>query len=159
MCLIILFVLLKSLYKMRKVLFGFICLLALSFSVSAQQGGGQRQQRTPEESAKQYTETLKTELKLTAAQVASVEAANLAFFKESAKMRESLAGGGGGGDMTAMREASQKLQTQRTEAFKKVLTNEQMQAYQKYLEANPQRGFGGQGGQGQGGQGGQRRNQ
>ena len=133
---------------MKKVLLGIVCLLVLSITVSAQQGqGGNRQQLTPEESAKRQTETLKTELKLDAKQAAAVEAANLAYAREQAKLRPAGGGQGqGGGDMTAMREAMQKLQTQRTEAFKKVLTNEQMQAYQKYLESNPQRGFGGQGG-------------
>jgi len=140
-------------YKMKKVLFGFICLLALSFTVSAQPGqGGNRQQRTPEESAKQYTETLKTQLNLTARQVAPVDSVNLVYAKAIAKLREN-AGGGGGGDFSAMRESMQKLEDQRVTAFGKILTDEQVQAYKKYLADRPQRGQG----QGQG-QGGQRRN-
>jgi len=134
---------------MKKVLFGFICLLALSFSVSAQPGqGGNRQQRTPEESAKQYTETLKTTLNLTARQVAPVDSVNLVYAKAVAKLRENS-----NGDFQSMREPMTKLEDQRTAAFAKILTDEQVQAYKKYLADRPQRG--GQGGQG----GGQRRNQ
>ena len=129
---------------MKKVLFGFICLLALSFTVSAQPGqGGNRPQGTPEERAKQYTETLKTTLGLTAKQVAPVDSINLIYFKDFAKLRENA-----GGDFSSMRESMQKLEDKRVDAFAKVLTDEQVQAYKKYLADRPQRG----------GQGGQRRN-
>jgi len=132
---------------MKKILFGFVCLLVLSFTVSAQPGqGGNRQQRTPEESAKQYTETLKTQLNLTARQVAPVDSVNLVYAKESAKMRENASG-----DFASMREPMQKLEDQRVAAFAKILTDEQVQAYKKYLADRPQRGGPG-GGQGQGGQ-------
>jgi len=130
---------------MKKIILGFICLLILSFTVSAQPGqGGNRQQRSPEENAKQYTETLKTELKLTTAQVAPVEADNLVYAKEAAKLRENSRG-----DFSSMRESLQKLEKQRIEAFKKVLTADQVKAYEKFLESRPQRGQG-QRGQGQG---------
>ena len=136
---------------MKKILFGIICLLALSFTVSAQQGqGGNRPNfSNPEEMAKRETETLKTELKLTQTQLAPVEAANLAYSKEIAKLFENA---GGGGDRTAMREQMTKLEAKRVEAFGKVLTKEQLDAYKKYSETRFQRG------PGQGGQGGGNRN-
>ena len=128
---------------MKKMLFGIVCLLVLSMTVSAQPGQG-RQQRTPEESAKQYTETLKTQLNLTAKQVTQVEPINLEYAKAAAKLRENSQG-----DFASMREPMQKLEDKRVDAFAKILTDEQLQAYKKYLADRPQRGPG---------QGGQRRN-
>ena len=137
---------------MKKVLFGIICLLALSFTLSAQQGqGGNRQQRTPEESAKQTTEQFKTTLKLTTQQVSKVEEVNLVYAKAQTKLQESMRSGGGGGDRTAMQAERTKLETQRGAALEKILTKEQMDAYKKWVTERPQ--MGGQGGQG----GGQRR--
>ena len=131
---------------MKKVLFGIVCLLVLSLSVSAQPPqGGNRQRLSPEESAKQETQTLKTELKLADNQLAPVEAANLVYFKELAKLRENA-----GGDFSSMRESMQKLENQRIASFEKVLTKEQLDAYKKYSEERRQRGPG-QRGQGQGG--------
>ena len=131
---------------MKKVLFGIVCLLVLSLTASAQPGqGGNRQRLSPEESAKQYTETLKTELKLTATQIAPVTSVNLEYAKEFAKLRENA-----GGDFSSMRESMQKLEEKRTTAFEKILTKEQVDAYKKYLANRPQRGQGQGGGQGQG---------
>ena len=146
------FVLLKSFKNMKKVLFGFICLLALSLTVSAQQGqGGNRQMPTPEESAKRLTDQFKTDFKLTDQQVPKVQEINLTFSKEQTKLFETMRnGGGGGGDFTAMREQITKLETQRGAALEKVLTKEQMDAYKKYLADRPQMGRQGGGGQGGG---------
>ena len=119
---------------MKKMFLGFVCLLVLSFTVSAQPGQG-RQQRSPEESAKQYTETLKTQLNLTAKQVAPVDSVNLIYAKAAAKLREESQG-----NFSSMRESMQKLEDQRTTAFAKILTDEQLQAYKKYLADRPQRG-------------------
>ena len=141
---------------MKKVLFGFICLLALSLTVSAQQppqGGGNRQMPTPEESAKRMTDQFKTDLKLTDQQVPKVQEVNLTYAKAMSKLREGMTGGGGG-DFTAMREQMTKLETQRGTALEKILTKEQMDAYKKWFTDRPQMGRqcgqGGQGGQGQG---------
>ena len=145
---------------MKKVLFGLICLLALSFTVSAQQGqGGNRPQRTPEETAKQQTEQFKTDFKLTAQQVPKVEEVNLVYAKAQTKLMETMRSGGGGGDFSAMQAERTKLETQRGTALEKILTKEQMDGYKKWVADRPQMGRqGGQGGQGGQGQGqGQRR--
>jgi len=124
---------------MKKVLFGIVCLLFLSITVSAQPGqGGNRPQRTPEQSAKIYTDTLKVRLNLTAKQVAPVDSLNLVYAKAAAKLRENA-----NGDFSSMRESMQKLEDQRTAAFAKVLTDEQVQAYKKYLADRPRMGQGG----------------
>ena len=132
---------------MKKVLFGIVCLLALSLTISAQPGqGGNRQRLTPEESAKQVTEQFKTNFKLTTQQVPKVEAVNLEYAKAQSKLRDSMTGGGGG-DRTAMREQMTKLETTRGTALEKILTKEQMDAYKKWVTERPQMGRpGGQGG-------------
>jgi len=131
---------------MKKIFLGIVCLLVLSFTVSAQQERGNRQLRTPEESAKQYTEMMKTQLNLTDKQINQVDPINLTYAKDAAKLRENS-----NGDFASLREPMQKLQEKRTADFEKILTDEQMQAYKKYLAEQPQRG-------GPGGGGGRRNN-
>ena len=135
------FVLLKSVINMKKILFAIVCLFVVSLTVSAQQGQGNRQRLTPEESAKQLTETLKTELNLTAEQVTQVQEINLDYAKEFAKLRENA-----NGDFSSLREPMQKLEEKRVAAYEKVLTDEQLQAYKKFMEERRQRGPGQGGG-------------
>ena len=123
---------------MKKMLFGIICLLVLSITVSAQPGRGNRQQLTPEESAKRQTEQFKTDFKLTDQQVPKVNEVNLVYAKAAAKVRENARGGGG--DFSAMREEMNKLETQRGTALEKILTKDQMAAYKKWVADRPQRG-------------------
>ena len=131
---------------MKRFLFVIVCLLVVSFAVSAQPGQrGDRQQRSPEENAKRNTEWMKTELKLTEDQIAPVDSINLVYAKAQAKLRESA-----NGDFSSMRENMQKLEALRLEAYEKVLTEEQIQAYKKFIEERRQRG------PGQGGPGGRR---
>ena len=119
---------------MKKIVFVFTCLFIVStLTVSAQQ----RQRRTPEESAKQTTEWMKTELKLTAKQVAPVDSINLVYAKAVAKLRDSASGG----DFASMREPMQKLEDQRVKSFEKILTKEQLEGYKKQAaERRPGRG-------------------
>ena len=123
---------------MKKVLFVIICLSVVSVTVFAQQRGTRR---TPEESAKQTTEQLKTELKLTAKQIAPVDSINLVYAKAVAKLRENSTG-----DFASMREPMQKLEEQREKAFVKILTKEQLEGYKKWVAERPQRQRGGGGG-------------
>ena len=128
--------------NMKKNLLLIVCLFVVSVAVSAQQGQrGQGQRMTPEESAKQTTEWMKTELKLTAQQVTSVETVNLDIAKEQAKLRESA-----NGDFASMREAVQKLEEKRVAAFEKILTKEQLESYKKLAAERQQRGRQGGGG-------------
>jgi len=129
---------------MRKILFLFVSLLVVSVTVSAQQG--QRGQRmTPEESAKQYTELMTSEFKLTAQQVTSVTSVNLEIAKEQSKLMENA-----NGDFSSLRESRQKLEEKRAASLEKILTKDQMDSYKKWAAERQQRGPGGQGG-GQGG--------
>ena len=85
-----------------------------------------QQRMNPEEMAKQTTEWMKTELKLTDDQVTKVEAINLSIAQERTKMIENAAG-----DFEAMRPEMEKLNAKTLEEFGKVLTKEQLEEYQK----------------------------
>jgi len=124
---------------MKKILFAIVCLFALTLTVSAQPGGGNR--RTPEENAKRMTDMMKTELNLTPAQVTPVDSINLVFAQAQAKLFEKA-----NGDRDAIREDMQKLNALRLEAYGKVLTQEQLDAYKKMMEERMRnRGNGGGG--------------
>ena len=110
---------------MKKLLFVIVCLFVVLATVSAQQ----REMPTPEESAKRMTESMKTELNLSAAQVAPVDSINLVFAKAQAKLFEKA-----NGDFASIREDMQKLNALRIEAYEKFLTDEQLQAYKKMME-------------------------
>jgi len=110
---------------MKRLLFAISCLFIVSFTVSAQQGN----QRSPEENAKRMTERMTTDLNLTPQQVAPVDSINLVFAKAQAALREKA-----NGDFSSMRDDMQKLNALRFQAFEKVLTDEQMQAYKKLME-------------------------
>jgi len=110
---------------MKKILFAVVCLFVVSLTVS-----GQRlNQRSPEESAKQLTERMTTELNLTSEQVVQIDSINLVFAKAQAKLIERA-----NGDFASVWEDMRKLNALRTEAYEKVLTDEQMLAYQKMME-------------------------
>jgi len=128
---------------MKKVLFVSFCLLLASTAIFAQQG--QRVQRTPEEMAKRQTERMTTDLKLTPEQVAPVDSINLVFAKAQAKLIEKA-----NGDFASVRDDMQKLNALRLEAFEKVLTKEQLDAYKQTMQER-MRNRGDRGGQGGGG--------
>jgi chromosome condensin MukBEF ATPase and DNA-binding subunit MukB len=131
---------------MKRLLFVFICMAVFSTAVWSQ-GQGQRQQRTPEQSAQQTTDWMKTECKLTDKQVAPVNEINLTYAKAAQKLRENMTGG----DFAAMREPMQKLEDQRVKDFEKILTKDQVATYKKAAAERMQRRPGGGGGAGGGG--------
>ena len=108
---------------MKKGLFLTICLFIVSVTAVAQQRGGGG---TPEENAKQTTEWMTAELKLTAEQIPQVEAINLSMAKERTQLMQNS-----GGNMDSAREAMQKLTEKTEEALSKILTNEQLDEYKK----------------------------
>ena len=110
---------------MKKILLAIACLLVVSGAMFAQGGNNQR---TPEENAKRMTERMKTELNLTAEQIAPVDSINLVFAKAQAKLMEKA-----NGDFASVREDMQKLSALRIEAYEKVLTDEQIEAYKKMM--------------------------
>jgi len=121
---------------MRKILLVVACLLVVSATMFAQRGNNQR---TPEENAKRTTERMTTELNLTPEQVAPVDSINLVFAKAQAKLIEKA-----NGDFASVRDDMLKLNALRLEAYGKVLTTEQIEAYKKML-ADRTRNRGGQG--------------
>jgi len=121
---------------MKKLLFVIICLSIVSGTAFAQQRGNRL---TPEESAKQTTDQLKTTLNLTDKQIAPVTEINLVYAKAVAKLRENASGG----DFASMREPMQKLEDERVKSFEKVLTKEQVDGYKKWAaERRPGQGGG-----------------
>ena len=110
---------------MRKFLFAIVGLLIVSSTVFAQRP----MQGTPEENAKRATEMMKRELNLTPEQIAPIDSINVIFAQAQAKLYESA-----NGDFASLREAMQKLNELRIEAYEPILTEEQMQAYKKLME-------------------------
>jgi len=129
---------------MKRILLAIICVCVVSLSVFAQPGRGGNQ-RTPEENAKRMTERMTTELKLTPEQVAPVDSINLVFAQAQAKLFEKA-----NGDFSSIREDMQKLSALRLEAYEKVLTKDQLDAYKEMMERMRNRG----GNRGNGGNGG-----
>ena len=134
-----------------KRLFVIVFMLAatVSFAV-AQPGQGQRQQRSPEERAKAETERLTILLSLNADQKAKIEAIELDLGKQMAAERQSNQG-----NREAMTAVFQKIDKERDNKYKTVLTADQ---FKKYLDDKAQRPQRGQGGGQGGGQGQSRRN-
>jgi LAS superfamily LD-carboxypeptidase LdcB len=110
---------------MKKVFVAIACMVIFSITGFAQRNN----KRSPEEMAKQMTERMKTELKLAEEQVVPVDSINLVFAKAQAKLRENA-----NGDFASIREDMQKLYALRLEAYEKVLTKEQLEAYKKIME-------------------------
>jgi len=86
---------------------------------------------------------MKTELKLTDTQAASVDSINLVYAKKQGELFQQ---GGGGGDREAMREKMTALNAEKEKAFAATLTEEQLAKYKE----NPRGGFGRPGGPGGG---------
>jgi len=128
---------------MKKLLIMSIMLVATIAFATAQQGQGQRQNRTPEEQAKATTDRMVELLKLNADQKTKVEAIELDLAKQQAAKMQNIQGNREA--MTAVRQEMDKL---REAKYKPVLTDAQ---FKTYLDNRTQRGQG----QGQGGQRGQ----
>ena len=119
--------------------------LTMGLGAYAQQGGGQ-QRRSPEERVKAMLERLTPELKLSQDQVVKLDTVFTRNFKELQKMREDAQASGNRPD----REAFQKLNNDRDEKVKAILSEEQFKKYKEQQEAMRQRGGGGpRGGGGQ----------
>lgn len=123
--------------------------LALNISVFAQQGGGQR--RTVEERVKATIERLTTELQLSKEQQVKLDTVFTTSFKAMQKMREDAQASGNRPD----RAAFEKINNERDEKVKGILSEEQYKKYQEQMEAMRQRGGNrGGGGGGNGARGG-----
>ncbi len=109
---------------MRKILLMTIVLFS-SLSLFAQE----RQRMTVEERAKNVTEWMKTELKLTQEQLAPVDSINLLFAKTQQLLFQAA-----DGDRSKIRESMEGLEKEKQTALSKVLTPEQLEAYKKKTE-------------------------
>lgn len=119
-----------------------VALFAFSASQAVAQQGGNRNMK-PEERAKQMTERLKTDVKLTDAQYEKVYALNLKQIQQMQEARKDNAAQQGD-----RREAFRTMQKNREDELAKILTAEQMQQYRETqkknaAEARERRGNGG----------------
>ncbi|WP_341840440.1 hypothetical protein [Chitinophaga caseinilytica] len=118
--------------------------LTMGLGAYAQQGGG-GQRRTVEERVKATLERLTTELKLSQDQVVKLDTVFTRSYKEMQKMREDAQASGNRPD----RDAFMKLNNDRDEKVKAILSEEQFKKYKEQQEAMRQRGGGPRGGGGQ----------
>lgn len=111
---------------------GLVLLFAMFVSVFsfAQDRGGQRN-FDPEAMAKRQTETLKEKLGLDKDQEKKIHDINLDSLKKMAELREEAQGGGG---FSAIREDMMAIRKKQDADIKKVLTEDQVEKYDKYLE-------------------------
>jgi hypothetical protein len=109
-----------------------VLLLSIATFAFAQRpgGGGGGTRSTPEETAKRTTEWMTKELKLTEKQIPKVDSINLVYAKRQSELFRNAQGG----DRSQMREAAQKLNTEKETALKPILTEKQLEAYKKELE-------------------------
>ncbi len=110
---------------MKKILF-FMVILLSSLSVMAQGG---RQRMTVEERAKQISEWMRTELKLSQDQIAPVDSINLLFAKTQQLLFQAA-----DGDRDKIRESMDGLEKEKVAALSKVLTPDQLETYKKKTE-------------------------
>ena len=132
---------------MKKLFVISIMLLVTVGFVAAQQGQGQRQQRTPEENAKIQVDRMVDLLKLNADVKKKIEVIELDLNKKMAEERQKVQG-----DREAFRAIFQKYDKLRDDKYKEVLSADQ---FKKYTDDKAQRP---QGQRGQGGGQGQRNN-
>lgn len=118
----------------QKIMLLLAFVLALNISAFAQQGGGQR--RTVEERVKMTIERLTTDLQLTKEQQVKLDTVFTSSFKAMQKMREDAQASGNRPD----RAAFEKINTERNEKVKGILSEEQYKKYEASQEAMRQRG-------------------
>ena len=106
-------------------------LLVTAGFVAAQQGQGQRQQRTPEESAKIQVDRMVDLLKLNADMKKKIEVIELDLNKKMAEKRQNAQG-----DREAFRAIFQEFDKLRDDKYKEVLSADQ---FKKYLDNKAQR--------------------
>lgn len=102
--------------------------LAIAVPASAQGGMGRGmggQQMSPEQMLTRQKEMLFKDITLTPEQSAKADTVIMQGMRKQMEMRQAARGGGGGGDMSAMREQMQKLNTERNDALKALLTSDE----------------------------------
>jgi Spy/CpxP family protein refolding chaperone len=116
--------------------------LAVSVPAYAQGGGGGGgrggMQGTPAERMARQKEQLFKDITLTATQSAKIDTVMMQAGEKQQEMMQ--AARSGGGDMATMRESMQKMNTERNDALKAILTDEQKKKFDENLAAMPQGG-------------------
>jgi len=103
-------------------------------------GPGGRGQFNPEEMAKRQTDQLAGYVKLTEEQKAKVMELNLKFAEKSREMRSGVSFRDMSDDeRQAFREKMNAQQEEKSQELKKILTEDQLKDYEKYLEEMQQR--------------------
>jgi hypothetical protein len=106
-----------------------IILSMLMTSVFAQQaGGGQRTQRTPEETAKTTVDQMVKDLALNQATSTKVYDVVLKYAKQTTAARQALAGGGG--DREAVKAKMTEITTARDKELKAILGDKPFETWQ-----------------------------
>lgn len=118
----------------------FVAAAALAIAVPAYAqgggGGGGGMQMSPAERMTRQKEQLFKDITLTAAQSAKVDSILL---QAQATQREAMmAARSAGGDMAAMQEPMRKMNTERNDALKALLTDEQKKKFEENVAAMPQ---------------------
>src|SRR5680860_189712 len=101
-----------------------VLFILVAFSSYAQRRGGDMP--SPEERAKQQTAQMTEHLKLTDEQQKEVGDINLTYAKKMMEARQEAAG-----DRTAMRSNMEAMQKEKSEALKKVLTEDQFKTLEE----------------------------
>lgn len=118
----------------------FVAAAALAIAVPAYAqgggGGGGGMQMSPAERMARQKEQLFKDIALTAALSAKVDTIML---QVGTKQQEAMAAArSGGGDMAAMRESMKKLNAERNDTLKALLTDEQKKKFDENVAAMPQ---------------------
>jgi Spy/CpxP family protein refolding chaperone len=116
--------------------------LAFAAPLYAQGGGGGGQQMTPEQRLARTKELLFKDITLSPANAVKIDTILVQATRKQGEIMQ--AARSGGGDMTAAREQITKLNTERNDAIKALLTDEQKKVFETNLANMPQgRGRGG----------------
>jgi len=100
-------------------------------------GGGGGMQMSPAERAARQKDMIFKDITLSAAQSAKVDTIKIEAGKK--QQEAMMVARSGGGDMAAMRESMQKMNTERNDALKAVLTSdEQKKKFDENVAAMPQ---------------------
>ena len=112
---------------MKKLVLLFTIVLFTMGSALAQQGQGQRERATPEERAKRQTETLTKELGLNKEQKDKIYKIVLKYSQPRKQENADTS-------REKRREEFQKIQKERNDSIKSVLTNDQKVKFDKHLK-------------------------
>ena len=121
------------------------------FTTQAQGGGGGGQQRrTVEERVKMVMDKL-VDLKMDKDQTTKTDSAFTKYYRNREKAMQDMMAGGAQPDRDKMREATQKLTTDRDDELKKIMSADQFKKWKEEIEPTMRGNRGGGGGNGGGG--------